>query len=212
MENARTQSGRLGGLLLAIGGAGFVAAGVLHPTPAPGINEFHGAMTSMLGNPLWPVAHWIALATGLVLTWALWLLMDHGWMDHSVAGRAGARLALISTLFMSVQWAVEIAARSALEGYSRGEAAPMIALIDAMQAIGWPALALGFGLLAAGVPAASPRWLAVLAMTGAAALGLAGLLAQGLHILQAGVLFLGGHLVALWMIWSGIRTARSGSA
>jgi hypothetical protein len=28
-------------------------------------------------------------------------------------------------------------------------------------------------------------------------------------MIQAGVLFLGGHLLALWMIWAGIRAARS---
>ena len=211
MEDSRTRSGRIGGLLLAAGGVGFFAAGVLHPQPASGLNEFRDAMTSMLAHPLWPLAHWVALVTGLLLAVAVWLLVDDGWTDQSVAGRAGARIAIISTLFMSVQWAVEIAARGALEGYSRGEAAPMVDLIDAMQAVGWPALALGFGLLAAGVPGATPRWLAVMSMIGAVALALAGLLAQGLHILRAGVLFLGGHLVALWMVWAGIRVARGGT-
>lgn len=209
MEGFRTRSGQIGGLLLAAGGVGFFAAGVLHPQPPSGLNGFREAMTSMLAHPLWPLAHWTALVTGLVLVWAVWLLVDDGWTDHSVVARAGARLAIISALFMSIQWAVEIAARGALEGYSTGEAAPMVDLIDAMQAVGWPALALGFGLLAAGVPGSAPRWLVVMAMVGAAALGLAGLLAQGLHLLQAGVLFLGGHLLALWMVWAGIRVARS---
>ena len=27
-------------------------------------------MTSMLSHPLWPLAHWTALVTGLVLVWA----------------------------------------------------------------------------------------------------------------------------------------------
>ena len=208
MEGVRTGSNRIGGLLLAIGGVGFLAAGILHPQPPAGIDGFHDAMVSMLAHRLWPLAHWTALVTGLVLVWAVWLLADDGWTGRSITARAGARLAIISGLFMSVQWAVEIAARGALEGYSKGDAAPIVDLIDAMQAVGWPGLALGFGLLAAGTPASAPRWVEVLGMVGAAALGLAGLLAQGLHILQAGVLFSGGHLLAFWMIWAGIRAAR----
>jgi hypothetical protein len=37
----------------------------------------------------------------------------------------------------------------------------------------------------------------VLGVVGAASVGLAGLLAQGFHILEAGVLFLGGNLLAV---------------
>ncbi|MBW3570344.1 MAG: hypothetical protein KY467_04495 [Gemmatimonadetes bacterium] len=142
---------------------------------------------------------------------AVWLLVDAGWAAGSVAAGAGARLAIVSTLFMSVQWAIEIAARGALEAYAASEAAPMVDLIDVMQAVGWPGLGLGFGLLAAGVRGAAPRWITMLGVVGAVAIGLAGLLAQGLHILQAGVLFLGGNLLALWMVWAGIRAARDRS-
>jgi hypothetical protein len=102
--------------------------------------------------------------------------------------------------------------RGALEPYSSGQAAPMVDLVDAMQAVGWPALGLGFGLVAFGTPALTPRWVAVLGVVGAASVGMAGLLAQGLHLLQAGVLFLGGNLLALWMVWAGIRVARSRGA
>lgn len=202
------QSGRAGGLLLALGGVGFFLSGMLHPQPHPGADEFRDAMASMLSHPLWSWAHWIALTTGLLLTWAVWVLVDSGVLAGSVAARVGARLAIISTLFMSVQWAVEIAARGALEAYSAGEPTPMVDLIDVMQATGWPALGLGFGLLAAGSRGAAPRWVAALGVLGAAAVGLAGLLAQGLHILEAGVLFLGGNLLALWMVWAGVRAIR----
>lgn len=207
--DSQIRLGRVGGLLLAAGGVGFFLSGVLHPQPQEGVQGFRDAMTSMLSHPLWPWAHWIALGTGLVLVWAVWLLLDAGWVAGSVAARAGARLAIVSTLFMSVQWSVEIAAGGALEAYAASEAAPMVDLIDVMQAVGWPGLGLGFGLLAAGVRAAAPRWVAMLGVVGAAAVGLAGLLAQGLHILQAGILFLGGNLLALWMVWAGIRAVRN---
>jgi hypothetical protein len=181
----------------------------LHPQPPSDVTGFREAMVAMLAHPLWPLAHWVALVTRLVLVLAVWLLADGGWTAGSLAARAGTRLVIMFGLFMSVQWAVEIAARGALEGYAAGEAAPIVDLIDAMQAVGWPGLALGFGLLAAGVPASAPRWVELMAMIGAVALGFAGILAQALHILQAGVLFFGGHLLALWMVWAGIRAARS---
>lgn len=206
--DSEIRSGRLGGLLLAAGGVGFFLAGVLHPQPHSGVQGFRDATISMLSHPLWPLAHWIALVTGLLLAWAVWMLVDAGWVAGSVAARAGARLAIVSTLLMTVQWAVEVAARGALEAYSANVAAPMVDLIDVMQAVGWPGLGLGFGLLAAGVRGAAPRWVAGLGVVGAAAVGLAGPLAQGLHILPAGVLFLGGNLLALWMVWAGIATAR----
>ncbi|MGH9373736.1 MAG: hypothetical protein ACRD15_19620, partial [Vicinamibacterales bacterium] len=152
---------RLGGLLLAVGGAGFLVAGALHPSPR-GVETFHDAMVTMLSDPLWPVAHWTALVAGLVLVWALLLLVDGGWANGSVGALAGARLATLGTLFMSVQWAVEIAARSALDTYTGGAAVPIANLIDAMQAVGWPALGFGFALLAASVPASAPRLVVIL--------------------------------------------------
>jgi hypothetical protein len=77
-----------------------------------------------------------------------------------------------------------------------------------MQGVGWPALGVGFGLLAAFSRGATPRWVAIAGTIGAVSLALAGVLAQALHLTQAGVLFLGGHLLALWMVWAGIRLAR----
>ena len=199
----------LGGTLLAAGGVGFFLAGALHPQPGSDTEGMRAAMTSMLSHPHWPLSHWIGLVTGLLLAWGLWTLLDTGWAGRSAAGRAGARLAVLATLFMSVQWAVEIAARGALAAYSGGAPAPIVDLIDAMQAVGWPTLGLGFAMLAVGVREAAPRWLGLLGAIGAAAVGLAGLLAQGLHLLEAGVLFLGGNLLAVWMVWAGVRTVRS---
>lgn len=204
--DARTQ--RLGGTLLAIGGIGFLLAGALHPQAA-NATSFDAAMVSMLSSPRWPAAHWTAAVTGVVLAWALSLLIDGGWGRDSLVARAGARLAILATLFMTVEWAVELAAHAALGGYAGGRPVPMATLVDAMQGVGWPALGLGFALLAVGAAASAPRWVRALGAAGGVAIGLAGLLAQALHILQAGVLFLGGHLLALWMVWAGVRLART---
>lgn len=200
-------SPRFGGVLLAVGGVGFFLAGGMHPQPRRDVDNFADAMTSMLSHPLWPLAHWVALATGLLLAWAVWVLVDAGWMDGSVVGLAGARLAILASVFMSVQWAVEIAARGALEGYSGGQPTFIVGLIDAMQAVGWPGLGIGFGLMAGGIRGATPRWVGLLGVVGAVSIGLAGPLAQGLHILEAGVLFLGGNLLSFWMVWAGVRAA-----
>lgn len=208
----KSGTGRLGGLLLATGGVGFFLAGMLHPQPGSDARGFHDAMASMLAHSFWPAAHWIALVTGMILAWAVWLLADDGWADGSTTARAGAPLAILATLFMTVQWAVEIAARGDLEAYITNQGAAVMVLIDAMQAIGWPALGLGFGMLAIGVTASAPRLVRALGMTGAAGVGLAGLLAQGLHLLEAGPLFMAGSLLALWMVWAGVRAARHGGA
>jgi len=204
------RTGRIGGPLLAAGGVGFFLAGALHPQPI-GATTFHDAMVTMLSNPRWPAAHWTALVTGVVMAWAVWLLVDGGWVRGSIAALAGARLAILATLFMSVQWAVEIAARGGLDAYAQGQVVPMAMLVEAMQGVGWPALGVGFALLALCVPASAPRWVAILGAVGAVAIGLGGLLTEAFHIPQAGVLFLGGHLLALWMVWAGVRATRARS-
>jgi hypothetical protein len=205
----RIRTERVGGSLLVVGGVGFFLAGALHPQPV-GATSFHDAMLSMLSNARWPAAHWTALVSGVVLAWAISLLVDAGWVDGSVGALAGARLAMIATLFMSVEWAVEIAVRGGTAAYARGDALPMANLVDAMQGVGWPALGVGFALLALFTRGTTPRWVSIAGAIGAVALALAGVLAQALQIAQAGVLFLGGHLLALWMAWAGIHLVRQG--
>lgn len=202
----RIGTGRMGGWLLAAGGVGLFAAGALHPQGSRGAG-FHEAMRGMLASPRWPAAHWTALISGFVVAWALWLLVDSGWAADSIVVHAGARLAQIATMFMTVQWAVEIAARREAADYARGGATAVIALVDAMQGAGWPAFGIGFAILALGARASAPRWVAMLGALGAIALGAAGLFAQALHMPRAGVLFLGGQLLPIWMIWAGVRAA-----
>lgn len=206
----RIRTGRIGGPLLVVGGVGFSLAGVLHPQPI-GATQYHEAMLAMLSNPRWPAAHWTALVTGIVVTWAVWLLVDGGWVRGSIAALAGARLAILATLFMCVEWAAEIAARGGLEAYAQGQVVPMASLVEATQGVGWPAFGLGFALLAVCIPASAPRWVAILGAVGAVMIGLGGLLAGAFQLPQAGALFLGGHLLALWMVWAGVRATRAGS-
>jgi hypothetical protein len=196
-----------GGWLLAVAGIGFFLAGAIHPqgTHEPG---FTAAMAALLASPAWAVAHWIALPTLVLLVWGLWLLADAGWTAASTVAHAGCRLAMAGGLLMSMEVAVEIAARGASAAYAAGQVVPLVALMDPLQAIGWPALCVGLLLVAIGVPGSAPRPVVAIGAVGALAMSLAGILVQGLHVLVLGPLFLGGNLLAIWIVWAGVRLAR----
>jgi len=201
---------RLGGAVLALGGVGSFLAGALHPQGPSG--TFPEAMASMLASPTWQAAHWLAVASTLTILWALWLMLDSGWTKDSLVGQAGARLVLLAGLFMAVQFAVELAAAPEASAYAAGTAAPMGGLVEAMQAVGWPAFMLGYVILIFGVPTSAPAAVRAAGVVGASAIGLGGFLTEGLHIAAAGPLFIGGNLLALWLVWSGIAAARHGQA
>jgi hypothetical protein len=201
---------RSGGALLALGGLVFFLAGALHPQGATG--TFPETMASMLASPTWSVAHWLAIASALTILWALWLLVDCGWTTASVVGHVGARLVLVAGLFMAVQFAVELAAAPEAAAYAAGALTPMGTLVEAMQAVGWPAFMLGFVLLIAGVPTSAPAAVRLAGVVGATAMGLGGVLTEGLHLVAAGPLFIGGNLLALWLVWGGLAAMRDGQA
>jgi len=194
---------RLQGTLLTIGGIGFFVAGVLHPSGQPG-QSFDAAIASMLRNPMWPVTHWCALVSAFVLALALLLLLER---RESAAMLVGIRLGIVATMFMAVEFAVELAARADAARFAGGESPSMVALIDAMQAVGFPALGLAFILVATGTRW-TPRWVAALAVIGSVALATGGLVVQGMHVVALGPVFLVGNLLPVWMVWAGVRLAR----
>lgn len=198
-----SQLKRLGGVLLALAGVPFLLAGILHPH---GEGSFEEATAAMLHGATWPVAHWLGLIAMIVVVWAMWLLVDAGWTRGSAVAQAGARLTILSGVFMAVQMAAEIGAGHSAD--AAGRAAPLIDLIEAMQVVGWPALGLGFALLALGATHSAPRPVSVLAAVGGLAVGLAGILVMGLHIVPAAPLFAGTNLLVPWIVWAGLRAAR----
>lgn len=198
--------GRIGGVGLAVGGVGFFLTGALHPQGEG--QDLSEVTASMLQSSAWSLAHWLALATGLLLAWVVWLLVDVGWTQGSVMAQAGGRLAIVSGLFMTVQFAAEVAARSEVEALAAGQGAPLVNLVESMQAVGWPAWMLGLILLAVGVAGSAPRLVVIAGVAGAVAMALAGILVEGLGIIAAGPLFMGGNLVAIWMVWAGVRLVR----
>jgi hypothetical protein len=198
---------RIAGAGLVVGAVGFALSGALHPSSSA--DTLRAATIAMLAESTWAVAHWSALVTMLLLATTVWILVDAGITHGSAAAHAGARLTILASLFMAVQSAAEIAAPAAREALLAGEEAPLVTLIEAMQAVGWPALSAGWILVALGCGRAlAPRPIAALAVVGAAALAVGGVLVEGLGIVAAGALFQLGGLLALWLLWAGVRLVR----
>jgi hypothetical protein len=183
---------RVGGTALALTAVGSFAAGFLHPHGGTG--GFRQTIAGFLADPAWSMAHWAGLVTMLLTAWAVWVLIDSGAVGGAPAALLGSRLALVGALVMTVEMAVEIAAGAAAEVYASGAVVPLVGLVDPLQAVGWPAYGFGFALLALRWRAAAPRWVAIVGAVGFVAMGLGGILVQGLHILALGPLFAGGNL------------------
>lgn len=208
MSESATPLQQLSGVLLAVAGAGFFAAGGLHPAGRPG-QDFDQAIVSMLGSPMWPVAHWIAVVSALIAALALFLLIDQP--EESRAAAAGLRLGVLAAVFMAVEFTIELAARADVARIASGQPAPLLALVDAMQAIGFPALAVAFILIATGTRW-TPRWVTVLGVIGAVALAIGGFVVQGMHVAPLGPVFLVGNLLPIWMVWAGVTRARAAAS
>ena len=196
---ARSTRRRLGALCFAFAGFAFIVVGVLHPH-VDGPTDYNVVIATMLQAPTWVLAHKTATATGLLLATALWQLIDVGFGRESLWSDFGSRLALVATMFMTVEFSVEAAAKNSTV---------LVALVDQMQSVGWPAFGLGFALVAVGAKNAAPLAVRCIGAAGALAMGLAGFLVVGMHILYLEPLFAGGFLLGVWMLWAGVRTARS---
>jgi len=194
----------LPGILLATGGLCFFTAGVLHPAGHQG-QDFKTAIVSMLSDKMWPAAHLCALVSAFFIAWSLFLLLD----KTEKTAASAIRLGIISTVFMAIEFSVELAARTEVSRIATDGASPLLSLVDAMQAVGWPFFALAFVLLAVSTHW-SPLWVRVAGVLGACALAVGGLVVQGLHVLALGPVFIVGNALAFWMIWAGIHIALNG--
>lgn len=197
---------RVAGNLLATGGLLFFIAGVLHPHSMGG--SLLPLLVSMLQSPLWTAAHWVSYVSVVLIVLALWLLMDDAWFSGSVTARAGVRLTIIGGLFMMVEFAVELATRGAMNALAGGAEPGMFHLFASMHAVGWPTLGAGFMVLILGVPRGAPVAVRAVGIVGALAMGLGGLLVAGFFLTRFGWLFIGGDLLAIWIVWAGLQTAR----
>jgi hypothetical protein len=197
---------RFAGILLAIGGILFFIAGLLHPHSMGG--NLLPSIVAMLSSPLWACAHWISYISVVLITLAIWLLLDHPWANGSITARAGSRLTIIGGLFMMVEFAVELAAQGAMGALAAGHAVPIFYLFAVMHAAGWPTIGAGFIVLVLGIPSAAPLPIRILGIVGALAMGLGGVLVAGFYLTSFGALFIGGDLLAIWIVWAGVQIAR----
>lgn len=207
MENAADLR-RIAGVGLVVGAAGFGLTGALHPSSSE--DSFHEATIDILQQPIWPYPHWIGLVTMLLLATTVWLLADAGVTRGSAAAHVGARLLVVAGLFMAVQSAAEIMAPSEVAALIAGDPAPLTGLLEVMQTVGWPAFSAGWILLAVGCGRRlAPRFVIALNVAGAAAMGVPGTLVEGFGVMAAAPLFQLGGLQVIWLLWAGIRLARS---
>ena len=198
---------RITGGGLVIGALGFALAGMLHPTSSA--EPVRAARIEILQDPMWPYPHWIAVVTMLLLAVTAWLMVDAGVTRGSAAAHLGARITVVASLLMAVQGAAEVAAPSALDALVANEPAPLVDVISNLQTVGWPALAAGWILVAVGCGRRlAPRPVVALAVAGAAALAFGGVLVEGFGVVAAAPLFAVGGLVAVWLLWAGVRIVR----
>ena len=197
---------RFPGAILAVAGVMGLLAGALHPQGGTS-HDYHQVVAAMLGSAQWPLAHWVALVYSIGATWALWLLLDGGWMGESPVAWAGARLATVAGLFMAVQFAVELASRVEVGAYAAGQPTSLVSLVEPMQAVGWPALGIGYALLALGSRASAPLLVRGVGALGATALAVGGVLVEGFRLASFGPLFAVGSLAFIWLIWAGAKLA-----
>ncbi len=108
--------------MLTLAGLLFTLAGILHPQGHG--DDFTTAVSSMLNSSQWPIAHWFALTSALLLVWAVLLLHDADLIGSSGIGDAGTRLTILGGVFMAVQLAVELAAHSEATALVAGQPHP----------------------------------------------------------------------------------------
>src|SRR5690242_8932613 len=162
------------GILLAVGGILFFIGGIMHPHSAALSPRL--SVLEMLHSPLWNYAHWLAFISVVLTILALWLLLDEPWGRKSILARVGSRLTIIGGLFMLVEFAVELAAHSALNALAAGGGVSIFSLFAAVHALGWPTLGAGFIVLVLGVPHVAPVPIRILGILGALAMSLGGIL------------------------------------
>lgn len=204
--SSSVQLGRIGGGVFAVGGAFTLVGSAMHPTGGSG--DYQASIAEQLANPIGTPAAWLTLIGSLLLAWGVWTLMDSAWRQAAPVVRAGARLAIIGASLLVVESAATLAMRTVAEQYAAGAPVPMVRLSEALYAGCLPALMLGVLLVNLGGRRLAPVAIRVIGAVGMVALGLAGPLVDGIHIIALWPLYLGGVLVCIWIIWAGVREAR----
>jgi hypothetical protein len=214
MMSSRTRAGSAAiglaaaGLLLGIGG-------VLHPRVDTAVGYEQG-MAGMYESSAWAGAHAITLTGYMLLAVSLALLvlaLGPGW------GR-GRRLigwaAVAGAGIAAVESVPHLLAASEADALVAHGSTPLTDLHSTLQAISTPAVGLSLAALAlasAGSRAlGSGRIAAAVAVVGGVAFALAGPVIALTENSALSPLFVGSAGLSIWMIVSGVRTARRSSA
>lgn len=202
------------GVFAIAAGISMFLAGFLHPHDG-GADTHLKAYATMAANDNWEVAHWFMLIGFLLLAVTFSLFVDTPRLTRFPTITAVSRIAMLGALFMAIQSIPHLLVSTEEAQLADGVSAPLYAMTRWMEAVGLPL----FGLAAAGVALAGiqgralcGRWLAIIGIIGSLAYGFAGLLADGFQVANAAVLFQVGALMSVWLVWSGIRLARTALA
>jgi hypothetical protein len=203
-------STHLAGYALALAGVLLLVASLIFPSDF-GADSYRELIGSVLGDGRWRPANVLFLLRMLSSTFALWTLLDSPRGREDTRVMALARAGAVAAALLSVGMACFVAAYSERALYVAGGATPLFELAETIDSVGWPIFGLalaGLALLLSREWRVTPVWAAWLAAAGGVAIGLAGLLGAGLHVLAGTYLNGLGLLLWAWFIWAGLRLAR----
>jgi hypothetical protein len=211
-SSARTRSAALG-----LAGAGLLLgmAGMLHPRVDTSV-DYEEGLAGMFESAAWVASHALTLAGFMLLAVSLAVLvrdLGQGWSSRQrVIGWAAATGAVIAAL----ESVPHLLAGSEADALLGGGSTPFTDLHTVLQAIATPTVGLSVAALAVASARSralgSGRIAAAVALVGGVAFALAGPAIAITENSELSPLFAGSAALSIWLILSGVRTARRLSA
>jgi hypothetical protein len=207
-STSRTASAAIG---LAAAGLLLGAGGLLHPRVDHGV-EYEQGLAGMFESSAWVASHAITLTGFLVLAVALAVLvrdLSAGWASRQ---RLFAWAAAAGAVIAAVESVPHLLAESERHALLAGESTPLTDLHAVLQAVATPAVGLSVAALALASARnrtlGSGRIAAAVAVVGGAAFAVAGPAMAISENSALSPLFAGSAGLSVWLVVSGIRTAR----
>jgi hypothetical protein len=204
----RTGSAAVGltgaGLLLGLGGA-------LHPRVDTAV-EYEKGLAGMFESAAWVSSHALTMAGFVVLGVSLAVLVRDLGPAWGSRVRAIGWVAAVAAGLAAMESVPHLLARSEADALLEGGSTPLTDLHAVLQAVATPAVGLSLAALAvatAGTRAlGSGRIAAGVAVAGGVAFALAGPAIAVTENSELSVLFTGSAGLSIWLLVSGVRTAR----
>ena len=196
------------GLLLGVGG-------MLHPRVDTSVGYEQG-MAGMFESSTWTGAHALTLAGFMLLAVSLTLLVRNFGPEWSRGRRLIGWAAVAGAGIAAVESVPHLLAASEADAMLAHGSTPLSDLHSALQAISTPAVGLSVAALALATARSralgSGRVVAAIALVGGVAFALAGPVIAITENSALSPLFVGSAGLSIWLIASGVRTARRLSA